>query len=59
VLIVAFLIQSAYSIVNFFNDLNTSPAPIDISDYSFKFSILDKLPPFIIQTIFLTICYFK
>lgn len=54
-----FLIEQFYSIYSFFSDLNTEPSPSDIVSYSKILTILDKIPVFIVQTIFLKICMFK
>jgi hypothetical protein len=54
-----YLIQNSYSIATFYLSLNTSPPPANISRFSKVYTILDKIPSFIVQTIFIKICIFK
>lgn len=56
---VCFVVEYVFSIANFFNDLNTDPMPTDISNYSKTFALLDKIPPFIVQSIFLVVIIYK
>ena len=54
-----FLVEYLYSISIFFAELDQDPLPTDISQISKIFAILNKIPNFIVQTIFFQIIVFK